>query len=299
MLQPIHYDGQRFIIINDITNYIFYFFDFDSRSYSINMEFEHFHSFFEIHVLLSPDALHYIKGVPYQIKQNDFVLLAPSLLHKTSYLEGEPSNRLIIQFMYPDDGYIFSDAYQKLLSPFFCELPIYRFSENQTSTLNQLINHIVTISRHVGTPEMTGTDELMIHNVFTEFLYYFNQFKQDNLYKAERPTDQITQRIYAVSNYIHNHYMEDLTLEDLAKEHFMSPYYLSHQFKNVTGYTITHYIHMVRIRNCQFQLINSSKKITEIAADCGFTSFSQFNRIFQKLCSESPSEYRKRRKAIL
>ena len=75
----------------------------------------------------------------------------------------------------------------------------------------------------------------------------------------------------------------------------MSPYYLSHQFKRVTGYTITHYVHLVRIRNCQFLLINSRKKITEIAADCGFTSFSQFNRVFRKFCGESPSDYRKSR----
>ena len=104
----------------------------------------------------------------------------------------------------------------------------------------------------------------------------------------------IEYRIYAVYNFFHTLYMEDLTLEDLARENWMSPYYLSHQFKNITGYTLTHYIHLVRIRNCQYLLINSPKKITEIATECGFSSFSQFNRIFRRLCGESPSDYRKR-----
>lgn len=294
MVHPITYESQRFIIVNDINNYIFYFFDFDSRSYSKNMEFEHFHSYYEIHVLLSPDAIHFIKGVPYHIKRGDFVLLAPSLLHKTCYPEGEPSQRLIITFMYRDDGYGFSDSYHELLSPFNRELPIYRFPEEQLNVLNKLINRIVTISKEAGTQELTGTYELMVHSIFTEFLYYFNRCQDYNTYEPEQPKDQIEQRIYAVSNFIHTHYMEDLTLEDLARENWMSPYYLSHQFKNITGYTLTHYIHLVRIRNCQYLLINSPKKITEIATECGFSSFSQFNRIFRRLCGESPSDYRKR-----
>jgi transcriptional regulator GlxA family with amidase domain len=50
---------------------------------------------------------------------------------------------------------------------------------------------------------------------------------------------------------------------------------------------------MTRIKNVQYLLLNTKKKISELAEECGFTSFSQFNRIFQKYCSQSPSEYRK------
>lgn len=294
MVQPITYQGQHFIIVNDIPNYIFYFFDFDSRNYSKNMEFEHFHTYYEIHVLLSPDAIHFIKGIPYHIENGDFVMLAPSLLHKTSYPQGEPSKRLIITFMYKDDGYGFSDSYRDLLSPFRREVPIYRFPEEQQNTLNQLINQIVEISNQAGTQELTDSYEMMVHSLFTQFLYHFNRFQNDNIYQAEQPKDSVTERIYTVSNFIHTHYMEDLTLERLARETWMSPYYLSHQFKRITGYTVTHYIHLVRIRNCQYMLLNSNKKITEIAAECGFSSFSQFNRTFRELCGESPSSYRKR-----
>ena len=35
--------------------------------------------------------------------------------------------------------------------------------------------------------------------------------------------------------------------------------------------------------------------ISDITAHCGFTSFSQFNRVFRKFCGESPSDYRKSR----
>lgn len=295
MVNPINYEEKRFIIVNDISKTLFYFFDFDTRSNSRHMEFEHFHSYYEIHILLSSNALHFIKGIPYHIQMNDFVLLPPSLLHKTSYPEGKPSKRLVITFMYRKDGYGFADSYEEILAPFHAPLPIYRFPDEQQSVLAGLINQIVELSRLAGTQELTGAYELTLHSIFTEFLFCLNLFRDKNIYRKEHVEDTVSERIYAVSNYIHTHYMEELTLDDLAKEAWMSPYYLSHQFKRVTGYTITHYVHLVRIRNCQFLLINSRKKITEIAADCGFTSFSQFNRVFRKFCGESPSDYRKSR----
>ena len=33
-------------------------------------------------------------------------------------------------------------------------------------------------------------------------------------------------------------------------------------------------------------------KIADITAHCGFTSFSQFNRVFNKFCHTSPSQFR-------
>ncbi len=299
MLQPIQYNEKQFIIVNDIANSMFYFFDYDQRYSQINMEFEHFHFFYEIHILLSPNAIHFLEGVPYPIESHDFVLLPPSLLHKSCYPEKEPSKRLVISFLYPDNDPAFADSYKELLSPFHKEVPIYRFPEEKLSVLTGLINQIADIAfqdeteRQSVTKELSGPKELVLHSLFTTFLYYLNEFQGSNIYEKTQITDKTTERIYSVSNYIHTHYQEDLTLDELAKESYMSPYYLSHQFKRITGYTITHYIHLVRVRNCQFLLVNTKDKITDIALECGFVSFSQFNRVFRKFCEESPSEYRR------
>ena len=258
MPQTIEYEEKHFIIINDIENSLFYFFDFDVRSTEKNMEFEHLHSYYEIHILLSPMATHFIEGIPYRIRTNDFVLLEPSRLHKSFYPSDTPSKRLVITFMYRDDGYGFK-----------------------------------ALSRQAGAQEMTGAYELMVHSLFTQFLYYLKAFHDYNIYETENPQDRLSERIYTVANHIHTHYMDNLTLEGLAKSIYMDPFYLSHQFREVTGYTITQYIHLVRIRNCQFLLLNTEDKITDISSACGFTSFSQFNRVFHKFCNESPSEYRK------
>ena len=101
-------------------------------------------------------------------------------------------------------------------------------------------------------------------------------------------------KMYTVSEYIHAHFTEPLTLEGLARQFYMSGYYLSHQFRQVTGFTLTDYIQMTRIRNVQTMLVNTDVPVTEAAFDCGFTSFSQFNRVFRKHIGMAPSQYRKK-----
>ena len=73
---------------------------------------------------------------------------------------------------------------------------------------------------------------------------------------------------------------------------YISPSYLSREFKRVTHFNLTNYIQMTRIKNAQYRLSATDNKITDIASDCGFTSFSQFNRIFNKVTGKSPREYR-------
>lgn len=284
------YDQNYQIIINDMPDSVYYYFDYDERSYQVNMDFQHFHSFHEIHLLLNPKAHHLVEGIPYSIEANDFVLLRPSLLHKTTYPQGAPSKRLVINFLYPQEYLDSHPALQILLEPFSDSLPIYRFDRNKQQVLNQIINEIHQLSKQ----SLPGDIKMMmIHNRFQDFLYKLWELKNYNLYAPEEFDNELSEKIYRITSYIHTHYSEELTLDSLAKQFYMSTCYLSHQFRSITGYTLIHYIQMTRIRNAQYALINTNEKITNISELNGFTSFSQFNRVFRKFCGKSPSDFRK------
>ena len=92
------YNQGYMISINDLDSPLFYLFDYDSRSFKINMSFQHFHQFHEIHILLSGRASHIIEGDYYTLQPYDIVLLRPSLLHSTEYPAGGDCRRLIINF---------------------------------------------------------------------------------------------------------------------------------------------------------------------------------------------------------
>ena len=131
LINGILYEKRHDIIINNMSDGIYYYFDYDERSFQVNMDFQHFHSFYEIHILLAKSASHLVEGIPYSIHAGDIVLLRPSLLHKTIYPQGAPSRRLIINFLYPQEYLDSHPAFSRILEPFGQEIPIFRFDQEK------------------------------------------------------------------------------------------------------------------------------------------------------------------------
>ncbi len=274
----IHSEGQPF----------FYYFDWDERSYTINMEFQHFHQFYEMLIFLDDRAGHLIDGAWHDMRCLDIVAIRPSLLHKTTYPEGATCKRLVIQFAFPNMPAPLDAHMKKLLSIFDKELPFYRFEGRYKDIILEKINDIYYLSK---TPnELT---DLAIHNKFTEFLSLIYLYQEKNVYHDHIDFDNITNKIYSITAYIHSNFTEDLTLNSIADKFYVSNYYLSHQFKKVTNFTLTEYIQLTRIRNAQTLLVSTTMPITDIAFASGFSSFSQFNRAFNHFVSTSPSKFRK------
>mgnify|MGYP001004452299 CR=1 FL=1 len=286
------YEKRYLVEIGKPTDNLYYFFDYDERYYDINMEFQHFHHFYEIHVLLDDNANHIIEGNLYRIEFLDFVCLKPYCLHKSEYPKGPSKKRLVIQFSIPEQSGLFHNNVSELLSIFDAPLPIYRFDQTNQDSIIHILNEIFLISK-----SESAVQALSIHCKFIELLCAIYNRRNENIYQSDT-LDTTASKIYSIASYIHNHYNEELSLSILAQRFFLSKYYLSHLFKEVTGFSLTDYIQMTRIRNAQQLLLFTDKKITDIAAQCGFTSFSQFNRVFNKFCKTSPSDYRKKESMI-
>lgn len=267
---------------------LYYFFDYDERSYSINMEFQHFHQFYEMCIFLDDKAGHLIDGVWFDMRCCDIVALRPSLLHKTFYPEGQPCKRLIIQFSIPPMISAFENCMKSVYSIFEGSCPIYRFEDPYKKAVLEKLNDIYYLSQNPN--ELT---DLAIHNKFIEFLSLIYLYRDKNVYSNRSDFDNITNKVYSITAYIHSHFTEDISLESVSREFFISSYYLSHQFKRITGFTLTDYVQLTRVRNAQTLLLSTDKPITDIAFLCGFSSFSQFNRAFNKFLHLSTSAFRK------
>lgn len=282
----LNYEKEHLVEFGNPNETLYYFFDYDERSYDINMEFQHFHNFYEMHILLDTHANHIIEGKFYRIHLFDIVCLKPYLLHKSEYPQGPPKKRLIINFNLPSLDSSLDKEIKEVISIFEAPLPIYRFEQKQQDILLGLLNDIFQLSKI-----KSQVNKLAIHSRFLAFLCTIYQFKNMSIYEPEL-LDTTASKIYNITSYIHNHYSDDLSLDFLAKNFYLSSYYLSHLFKEVTGFTLINYIQMTRIRNAQQLLLFTDKKITDIAEQCGFTSFSQFNRVFNKFCQTSPRNFK-------
>ena len=92
--------------------------------------------------------------------------------------------------------------------------------------------------------------------------------------------------------YISEHYTERLTSKQIAEALFYDQSYYCRVFKNNFGVSFSEYLNIYRILMAQDMLNDHSKKIVEVASECGFTSQTYFTKCFRKNIGMTPMEYR-------
>ena len=114
------------------------------------------------------------------------------------------------------------------------------------------------------------------------------------LLENEAPTPDRAEpaKIWKARCYIRENLDDELSLTAVARFVKISPNHLSEKFKEVTGVKFVDYIARLRFAKACLLLQNPHQRISEIAFAVGFQSLSQFNRVFKKLSSQSPTEYR-------
>lgn len=112
--------------------------------------------------------------------------------------------------------------------------------------------------------------------------------------KPKDITDINQARVTAVQDYIRKHYGEELKLSELAAIANVVPTTLCHLFKNETGCTVSDFISEVRISRAEEMLIGTDETVRKIAFECGFSTLTNFNRLFKRLRGCTPTELRER-----
>ncbi len=99
-------------------------------------------------------------------------------------------------------------------------------------------------------------------------------------------------RVQKVVECILENFHRRISLDEIAGLVHMAPPSFSRWFRRTVDMTFTDYLNRVRVEECCRQLSYTDKRITIIAKDCGFESFSSFNRQFRRLKGMTPSDWR-------
>lgn len=98
--------------------------------------------------------------------------------------------------------------------------------------------------------------------------------------------------IARAKRFIEQNQNRALCLATVAKAVNTSTFYFCKLFKRATGLTFTDYVARVRIEKAKSLLLDSNRRVTEVAYDIGFQSLTHFNRVFKKIVGQSPTAYR-------
>ena len=91
--------------------------------------------------------------------------------------------------------------------------------------------------------------------------------------------------------YVKEHLSENLSLATVSSYVSYSPIYFHNCFKAAIGKTLREYIEEERIKKSIHLLSTTSLTLTEIAAQCGFSSQSYFSCVFKKKMNMTPRDY--------
>lgn len=187
-------------------------------------------------------------------------------------------------------GYFYPDIVKQF---FQTDLSIKTFQNNfDTNKLNVeplLKSFIDSISYLLDNPELA--DENLILNKLKELILLLAKTEQ-----SKSITDFVASLFvpyeYNFKDIIQQNVYSDLSIEDFAQLTNSSVATFKRKFAELYNDTPAKYFLTKRLEKATQLLQVKSKPIADIAYECGFENISNFNKVFKKYFSKTPSEFR-------
>lgn len=261
------------------------------RDVEFTMSIKHMHPEYELYYLIEGDRFYFIENETYLIHTGSLVFIKRNEIHKTGAVQNRTyHNRMLIS--------VAAEVFNPFLHAIgLCSLEQF-FSGHRVVTLDtQGQNYVLQMFKEIAKEiqEKKEGYECLVKMKLTELLLYIQRIRKD---PRRILTETVSEsgkhkKVQEITTYICRHYRDQFSLDDLADNFYISKSYLSRIFKDVTGFTITEYTNIQRIKFAKGILENKRCNITELSSEAGFESITYFERIFKKYTRLSPLEYQK------
>jgi AraC-like DNA-binding protein len=109
--------------------------------------------------------------------------------------------------------------------------------------------------------------------------------------KLVRSTDSSTNLFV---NTIYDNIFNDISIEGLAEQTNRSLTSFKKEFRRIFDTSPHHWIIEQRLDRARILLASTSRTVSEIGAECGFSNISHFIKLFKQRYNRTPASYRKR-----
>ena len=134
-------------------------------------------------------------------------------------------------------------------------------------------------------------DELSARGVLLQiYAYLINYWSALGLNVNNSSQNEIASAVY---EYIEAHFREALSPYDIARRFNVSYSGLAKIMRDFNHTSFIKCVNQVRIENSKRLLAQTSKNITDIGLECGFSDTSYFIKIFRQITDMTPNAYKK------
>lgn len=243
------------------------------------------HDFYEIAFFIKANLQIFIKDAKYDICDGDLFFINKNELHHIFYNKASQYVRYVVHFKK-----VFIMEILKSLNLEYIFDYIEKTDYKKISINLKHIGSLETLFKPLTKKDSAYTDQKNKLNLALILINYYEELKK---YQPVKETSKSYFQIMKIVQYIDADFSDKIDLDSLEKKFFLNKFYISHIFKNITGFSVMQYIQYRRVIEAQKLLKYSDKDIINVCYECGFNSIQDFYRVFKKVSGTTPSKYKK------
>lgn len=254
----------------------------------------HWHYFMEVIYMKEGQAMFESDGTTYVLEKGDLIIFYPETVHAIYAVVGFPIIYDVMKFdvnkLHAPNSY--TPRLGSIIQAARAEpkIPIV-FREVKLRTLN-IEQYFATCIQELRTRRY-GYD-VIVHNTISELLiavirlWYEKGFSPDKI--SAEPENAAT--IRSITAYIDEHSGENIRVEDLAEKCGMSYSFFAKSFHDLYGRSCKEYIELMRVTKAEDMLLFTSKSLSWIAQETGFSDSSHLIKTFRRWKENTPKQFR-------
>ncbi|MDV7140399.1 AraC family transcriptional regulator [Maribacter sp. TH_r10] len=256
--------------------------------------FWHFHPELELHYVNKGHGKRHVGNHISYFNNSQLLLIGENLPHK-GFTDGITNNGMetIIQFK------------KDFLGDAFFDIPEMKNIKTLFEKANKGLLFNPIVKKEIG-PKIEELVNYQGYEKIIKFLDVLHDLSLSDDYRILNPEGfnfevepQNTLKIDIIYKYVNNNFKNQIALEEVADAVSMTVPSFCRYFKRVTGKTFTKLVNEYRIVHATKLIQESQLGITDICYECGFNSFSHFNKMFKEITGESASKYRSNLKTLV
>ena len=238
-----------------------------------------YHNVYELYYFLEGDRNYLTHSKVYPLSPNWITLTRPYVVHGTN---GNSYKRLLIFFSEDFLAANFAPALIDVFHEVFSVDAIPARLVEKNPRIKELF-YLIVKAYDVRNLKMAaihlGELLLLLYDLVTQT-------------PSEMNTSTLSSQMQEILTYVSNNLQTIKTLDQVAAHFFVSKYHLSHQFKNVTGFTFIEFLTKIKISRSLHLLKHTNDNIVQISEACGFETPAYFCIVFKKKMNMTPLQYR-------